>query len=132
MVNKIMLTGRVCSDIYCRPFINCSRRQFMPVFPAHIVVLEHIAGDNTYRYRYFFPGFLSDNLCFKLWEKLSPATEYVIYIKTNSNCKLYYSTRNVNLYISILSYRACILFYRAFILSYRACILSGFPFILSW
>ena len=33
-----------------------------------------------------------------------------------------YSTRNVNLYISILSYSACIL-------SYRACILSGFPFI---
>ena len=37
---------------------------------------------------------------------------------------LHYSTRNVNLYISILSYRACILSYRAFILSYRACILS--------
>ena len=35
-----------------------------------------------------------------------------------------YSTRNVNLYISILSYPACILSYRAFILSYRACILS--------
>ena len=43
-----------------------------------------------------------------------------------------YSTRNVNLYISILSYRVCILSYREFNLSYRACILSGFPFILSW
>ena len=42
-----------------------------------------------------------------------------------------YSTRNVNLYISILFYRACILSYCAIILSYRACILSGFPFILS-
>ena len=43
-----------------------------------------------------------------------------------------YSTGNINLYISILSYHACILSYRAFILSYGACILSGFAFILSW
>ena len=40
-----------------------------------------------------------------------------------------YSTHSVNVYISMLSYHACILSYRAFILTYRVCILSGFPFL---
>ena len=58
MENKIMRTDRVCSDIYCRPYTYCHRRQFTPILPAHIVVLEHILlpatiyGDIDFFHRY--------------------------------------------------------------------------------
>lgn len=44
---KIMLTGRVCGDIYCHPFTYCRRRQILSVLSAHIVILEHILSQAT-------------------------------------------------------------------------------------
>ena len=73
---KIMLPGSICGDIICRPYTYCRRRQYMPI-------------------SILFSRLLDDNICFKLWDKLSPATEYVVNIKINCRCKLYWHGNKV-------------------------------------
>ena len=75
-----------CGDMYCRPSSYCRRQQFMPVLSVH-----NVAGDNIMYANFdtFFPGYFGDNIWFKLWHKLFPATEYAINIDKNCHCKLH-------------------------------------------
>ena len=60
------------------------------LYQINIRILAIRTVNNICRYRYFFPGYLGDNICFKLWDRLSPATKYAVNIETNCCCKLYW------------------------------------------
>ena len=55
LMSQLIISLQLWGDIYCRPYIYCRRRQFMPVLlSTHIVSLKHLYC--ICLYRYFFPG----------------------------------------------------------------------------